>query len=120
MQQGSLFAAERAKKQMESGTGRIATSIVGKEPLYKHQVVPHKYAREAQNSENPGVTTFDAPVEYSVGSPNILYGDWKILGKDMQLKALRGNNLNFSHPTNPYKMLTIPLVLGGIAYGTQE
>jgi hypothetical protein len=38
----------------------------------------------------------------------------------MQVKALRGSNLNFSHPTNPYKMLTIPLILGGIAYGTQE
>jgi hypothetical protein len=74
------------------------------------RVLPHKYAHEAANNSYKGITEFDTPIDYKGEK-----GLWRILGKDMQFKAIDGNTGEYNRlHKNPLESILPPILGLGI------
>lgn len=110
-QQGSIFARER-------DNGPLLRNVVAKDSKYQHRKLDKSQAYQEQNSNLPGITTFNGAIEYGtdISTGSKYKAPWKIFGKDVQVKAIRGNNGNFDmSKAHPYLGI-IPPAIGLIAY----
>ena len=111
---------------------RLAKSLVGKKTAYRElEPDPSIADPSPMGYDRPGIQVGETIVEYYptgiTDIPNIhpksepIPENWRIFGKDIQVKSLRGNNGNFdmSNP-NIYKSLLIPTVLGGSYIGLMQ
>ena len=105
VQQG-IFSHQR-------GDGPIVQTLVGDKKV-ESRVVPSKYAHEAENENFGGVTTFDKDIPYGRDMDgNQQVGNWVIFGPNTQVKALRGNNGDYSKFRRNIYRTMIPTIFGG-------
>lgn len=105
VQQG-IFSHQR-------GDGPVVQTLVGDKKV-ESRVVPSKYAHEAENEKFGGITTFDKDISYGRDmSGNQQVGNWVIFGPNTQVKALRGNNGDYSKFRRNIYRTIIPTIFGG-------